>query len=87
MAENGLQSGANYNAQFAAVSTVADMATAIFGSIAANKYVRPAAYINNDAVVIEEQHAPGGYKLLIVAVGLFVLVIGAALVGLIRAKK
>lgn len=87
MGENGLQSGGEYTATFQAVSTVFDGVAAVFGQVAANKYVRPAAFINHEDVVVEEQHAEGGWKLIAVFGGLLFLGIGALVVGLIKPKK
>ncbi len=78
-------SGGQYGSYFAAFEGVANVATAIFGQVAANKYVRPAAYIKEDDVVVEEQHAGDGWKLLALGGGTLLLIVGAIIIAVRKA--
>ncbi len=82
---SGLISGGEYNSMFGAASSVADVAGAIFGQTAANKYANPSAYIKNDDVVVEEQNAGDGWKLLVLAGSILFLVVGGLIVGFRKA--
>jgi hypothetical protein len=77
-------SGAEYNAQggttsnsdgvSAAIVGVTNVATAIFGQIGANKYVRPSRFKNEDVIIPEELRDNRAYITAAIAVVLLIAV-------------